>query len=96
MTVRAEDVHFEVKDWGLLLSLSAIWGSSFLLTAIALDAFEPGLVTLFRVGFGALTLAGLPGVRGKIPRRDLAKMCSRWLHLDGLPAHIVPRRPAMD
>lgn len=73
MTVRAEDAHFEMTDWALLLSLSMIWGSSFLLMAIGLDAFEPGVVALFRVGFGALTLAGLPGARGKIPRRDLAK-----------------------
>lgn len=73
MTVRAEDTHFEAVDWGFLVALSAIWGSSYLLTAIGLDAFEPGLITLIRVGFGALTLAALPGARGTIPRRDLAK-----------------------
>jgi len=73
MTVRAEDVHFEPLDWGLLLTLSAIWGSSFLLIAIGLDTFEPGLVALLRVGLGAVTLAFLPGARGSIPRRDLAK-----------------------
>ena len=56
-----------------MLALSAIWGSSFLLMAIGLNAFEPGLVTLIRVGFGAVTLAVLPGARGSIPRRDLAK-----------------------
>ena len=33
-----------------MLALSAIWGSSFLLMAIGLNAFEPGLVTLIRVG----------------------------------------------
>jgi len=90
VTVRAEDVHFETKDWGLLLSLSAIWGSSFLLTAIALDAFEPGLVTLFRVGFGALTLAGLPGVRGKIPRRDLAKCAAVGFTWMAFPLTLFP------
>ncbi len=90
VTVRAEDVHFEVTDWALLLSLSAIWGSSFLLMAIGLDAFEPGLVTLLRVGLGALTLAGLPGARGKIPRRDLVKCAVVGITWMAFPLTLFP------
>ena len=36
-------------DWSLLLTISMIWGASFLFMAIALEHFEPGLVTLARV-----------------------------------------------
>ena len=47
-------------EWSVLLSLSLIWGGSFLFMAIGLESFEPGLVTLLRVGFGALTLLFIP------------------------------------
>jgi drug/metabolite transporter (DMT)-like permease len=50
---------FSGSDWGLFAGLSAIWGSSFLFMAIGLDAFHPGLVTLLRVGFGAMVMFGV-------------------------------------
>lgn len=52
---------FSPADWGLFVSLVLIWGASFLFIAIGLDHFHPGLVTLLRVGFGAATLALVPG-----------------------------------
>ena len=55
-------------DWSLLFTVSMIWGSSFLFMSIALDDFEPGLVTLLRVGLGFATLACLPSARQSIPR----------------------------
>ncbi|MDG1412257.1 MAG: DMT family transporter [Acidimicrobiales bacterium] len=90
MTVRAEDAHFETTDWALLLTLSAIWGSSFLLIALGLDAFEPGLVTLLRVGLGAITLAVVPGARGSIPRRDLGKCALVGLTWMAFPLTLFP------
>ena len=66
---------FSTVDWGLFLSLSLIWGSSFLFIAIGLDAFHPGLVTWLRVGFGALVISLLPKARkGKIDREDRARV----------------------
>ena len=53
---------FTALDWGLFLSVSAIWGSSFLFMAIGLDAFHPGLVTLIRVAAGAVVVSAIPGV----------------------------------
>ena len=44
---------FSASDWALFVSISLIWGSSFLLMAIGLEAFKPGLITLLRVGLGA-------------------------------------------
>ncbi len=52
---------FTALDWGLFFALVMIWGSSFLLMAIGLDTFHPGLVTLVRVGSGALFLALIRG-----------------------------------
>jgi drug/metabolite transporter (DMT)-like permease len=47
---------FNPFDWALFVSISLIWGSSFLLIDIGLEAFAPGLITLLRVGFGAAVL----------------------------------------
>lgn len=68
---------FSAKDWGLFLTLAAIWGSSFLFTAVGLDAFHPGLVTLIRVGLGALVLAFVPRSNAtSIDREDRPRI---WL-----------------
>lgn len=68
---------FAPGDWALFLALSFIWGASFLLIAESLEAFTPGVVTLGRVGLGAVTLLVLrlssgsassiePGDRGRV------------------------------
>jgi drug/metabolite transporter (DMT)-like permease len=54
---------FTAGDWSLFLSMSMIWGSSFLFMAIGLDAFHPGVVTLGRIGLGAGFLALIPRTR---------------------------------
>jgi drug/metabolite transporter (DMT)-like permease len=47
---------FGPTEWLLVAALSGTWGASFLLIAIGLDAFEPGLVTALRVALGAAAL----------------------------------------
>ncbi len=54
------DDRFTSQDWGLFLAVAGIWGSSFLFIDIGLDALPPGVITLMRVGLGALALAMLP------------------------------------
>jgi drug/metabolite transporter (DMT)-like permease len=44
----------------LFLSVAVIWGASFLFIDIGLDALPPGVITLMRVGLGAVALAVLP------------------------------------
>jgi drug/metabolite transporter (DMT)-like permease len=82
---------FSGSDWGLFAGLSAIWGSSFLFMAIGLDAFHPGLVTLLRVGFGALFMFGVSRARHTaIPREDwpaLAILALIWI---ALPMTLFP------
>jgi drug/metabolite transporter (DMT)-like permease len=55
-----QDDQFTSADWGLFLSVATIWGASFLFIDIGLDALPPGVITLQRVGLGALALAVLP------------------------------------
>lgn len=82
---------FAAADWGLFLSLVLIWGSSFLLIAIGLDHFHPGLVTLLRVGFGAATLALVPAARRKrIERQDWPRIGVLGVVWIALPLSFYP------
>jgi len=82
---------FRPKDWGLFLSLSAIWGSSFLLMAIGLDAFHPGLVTWLRLGFGAAVMAMLPQARqARIPRSERRRLWVLGLIWLAIPFVLFP------
>ena len=61
------DDRFTSTDWGLFLSVAVIWGASFLFIDIGLDALPPGVITLLRVGLGAVALAVLPLPRRRTP-----------------------------
>lgn len=62
--VAANDDSFNSADWAMFVSVSLIWGSSFLLIAEALEGLAPGTVTLGRVGIGAVTLLVIRAFRG--------------------------------
>ncbi|HYG72262.1 MAG TPA: DMT family transporter [Actinomycetota bacterium] len=65
---------FGPTEWFLFASIGLIWGSSFLLIAIGLNAFEPGLVTWLRVVSGAATLVVLPAARRRIDPADRPRL----------------------
>ena len=75
-TTAGVDGQFTSADWALFLSVATIWGSSFLLIDIGLDALPPGVITLMRVALGALALAVLP-----LPRRHTKIQSSDRLRL---------------
>ena len=82
---------FSAMDWALFVSISLIWGSSFLLMAIGLDAFAPGLVTLLRVGLGAAVLWLVPQARsGKIDRQDWPRVVVLSLVWIAIPLTLFP------
>jgi drug/metabolite transporter (DMT)-like permease len=82
---------FAPVDWALFLSMSLIWGSSFLLMDIGLDSFQPGLVTLLRVGLGAATLWLLPKARQvRIERSDWARLSLLALLWIAIPFTLFP------
>ncbi|MDH5421467.1 MAG: DMT family transporter [Acidimicrobiia bacterium] len=62
--------RISARDWGLLLTISVIWGSSFLLIAIGLDHLGPGVIATVRVALGAAALSTLRASRVKIERSD--------------------------
>ena len=64
-TAAANDGDFAPQDWALFFGISLIWGASFLLIAESLEAMTPAVVTLGRVGFGAITLWALRLVGGR-------------------------------
>lgn len=67
-------VRFGPAEWALTLAMSAIWGSSFLLMAIATDDVAPSVVPLARVAFGAIALALVPAARQRLPRSELPRV----------------------
>jgi drug/metabolite transporter (DMT)-like permease len=56
-----------LPEWGLLFALVALWGSSFLLVRVSLDAFTPLAVTAGRLLIGAGVLVLLLVATGRRP-----------------------------
>ncbi len=82
---------FGPTEWSLLAVVAVIWGSSFVLMEIGLETFEPGLVTLLRVGFGALALALVPRARRtRIDREDLPQVALLGVTWMGIPLLLFP------
>lgn len=65
---------YAAADWGLLATISLIWGSSFLLIALGLEAFPPPVVTSLRLLVGATTLGLIPASRHRVDRADLPRI----------------------
>lgn len=65
---------FGGQEWALLVSIAAIWGSSFLLIELGLEHLGPGVVAFGRVAVGAVTLAALPASRRPVDRADLPQI----------------------
>ena len=51
-------------EWGLLLTLSVLWGGSFFFTEVALAELPPFTIVLGRVGFAAVALVLVASVTG--------------------------------
>lgn len=59
-----------LKDWGLLVALSMLWGGSFLFTGIAVRELPPLTIVALRVSLAALALGGVAHLLGlSMPRR---------------------------
>ncbi len=58
------------RDWALLLCLTALWGSAFLLTKIAVGGIAPGWVVTGRLALAATLLLPLAALSGQGWPRD--------------------------
>jgi drug/metabolite transporter (DMT)-like permease len=65
---------FGPQEWGLLATIAAMWGSSFLFIEIGLEHFGPGVVAFGRVAVGMLTLSLLRGSHRPVERSDLPRV----------------------
>jgi drug/metabolite transporter (DMT)-like permease len=81
---------FTPRDWILFISIGLIWGSSFLLMDIGLEAFHPGLITWMRVGLGAVVLAVVPGARRPIERYDRPRLIALSFLWVAIPFTLFP------
>ncbi|KAA3641805.1 MAG: DMT family transporter [Armatimonadetes bacterium] len=81
---------FALREWGLLASIAAIWGSSFLFIDVGLEAFRPGVVTLARVTLGVVTLAAIPRSRAPIDREHLVRIALLGVIWIAIPMIIFP------
>ncbi len=69
----------------------AVWGASFLFMAEGLEAFEPGVVTLARVGLGALALTAVPAARrGRIEPEDRPRVVALAVLWIAVPFTLFP------
>lgn len=75
-------------SYALVLGLSLIWGSSFLLTALALEGFGPLAVAFGRVGFASLSLGAVLALTGAHLPRTLRVW--GWCSANGVLALALP------
>ncbi|HUG83920.1 MAG TPA: DMT family transporter [Euzebya sp.] len=89
MTDRELDA-FTPSDWGLLIGLALIWGSSFLFIAIGLDHFTPAQIAFLRISLGTAALALVPASRRGVRRRDWGRVALLGLLWMGIPFLLFP------
>lgn len=81
---------FGTPEWGLLAVIATIWGSSFLFMAVGLETLRPGVITLARLGLGALALAFVPRARRGVDRSDLPRVALLGIVWMGIPLLLFP------
>lgn len=60
------------RDWGLILTLSLLWGGAFFMIAVALRAFPPNTLVLARMGIASVPLLIIVAFSGEKLPRDIA------------------------
>jgi drug/metabolite transporter (DMT)-like permease len=75
-------------------AVAAMWGSSFLWIAVAIDHVEAGVVPLGRCAFGAAVLVMFPAARRRLERRDWPRfvlLATLWMAIPFLLYPIAER-----
>jgi drug/metabolite transporter (DMT)-like permease len=81
---------FGMLEWGLVFAVGLMWGSSFLWIDIGLDAFDPPLVALARVTFGAIALGLVRRSRTPVARSDRPRLVLLGLVWTSIPLLLFP------
>jgi drug/metabolite transporter (DMT)-like permease len=77
-------------DWLVFATVGTIWGASFLLIAIGLESFRPGLITWLRILFGAVALWSFPKALVRIEKEDLPRLAVLSLTWVVIPFTLFP------
>ena len=81
---------FGWPEWSLLAGVALIWGSSYLLIAIGLEALEPAVITWVRVILGFAVLVGLPAARRPVERADWGRIAVLGIVWSTIPFLLGP------
>ena len=81
---------FGLAEWGLLVTIALVWGSSFLWIEIGLEHFSPPVVSLARIVLGAVCLACFPGIRARVERADWPRIALLGLTWMAVPLLLYP------
>jgi drug/metabolite transporter (DMT)-like permease len=74
----------------LLGAIAGIWGASFLFIEIGLQALQPGVIAMTRVGLGAAALALVPRARRPVAGEDIPRIAFLGLIWIGIPLILFP------
>ena len=77
-----------LKDWGMLLSLSMLWGGSFFFVGVAVSELPPLTIVTLRVGIAALILWAILILSGQKAPGSLSLW--RSLFIMGLITNVIP------
>ena len=90
-TAAGTNVHaYAPGDWGLLAAIALIWGSSFLFMEIGLRAFEPGVITLARVGLGVGDAGAVRAGPAAVEREDWPRIAFLGVIWMAIPLLLFP------
>lgn len=81
---------FGPVEWGLLVSIGLMWGSSFVFIAEGLEAFRPGLVAFLRIALGTATVALARRARRPVAREDWGRIAVLGLVWMAAPLLLFP------
>jgi drug/metabolite transporter (DMT)-like permease len=81
---------FGPAEWGLLIAIALMWGSSFLWIAAGLEHFSPPVVSLSRLLLGAAALALFPGTRAPVERADWPRIALLGVVWMAVPLLLFP------
>lgn len=81
---------FGAPEWGLLVAIGLMWGSSFLWIAEGLEHFAPPVISLSRLLLGAAALAVFPGTRARVERADWPRIALLGLVWMAVPLLLFP------